>query len=172
MNAMRILVAVDDSDVSRRVARYVAQVVAGRTDVCVRLLSVLPPIPASLVEHGGARDPQREEQLEALMHAERDAFQQRFRDDAEMVFADIKGILRDGGVGDEIIETETFADRSHIVGEISQVVSDLLKVAETDGFGTIVIGRTRLSRWPDLFRHHVADDLVHRARVVSVWVVG
>ncbi len=172
MNANRILVAVDDSDVSRRVARYVAQVVAGRTDVCVRLLSILPPIPASLLEHGGADDAQKEEQIEALMHAEREAFQQRARDDAEVVFADIKDVLRDGGVPDEIIETETFADRIHIVGEINQVVSDLLEVAEADGFGTIVIGRTRLARWPDLFRHHVAEELVHRARDVSVWVVG
>jgi nucleotide-binding universal stress UspA family protein len=172
MNAKRVLVAVDDSDVSRRVAGYVAQVLAGRSDVCVRLLSILPPIPASLLKHDVAEDPQMEEQLEALMHAERDSFHQRARDDAEVVFAGIKDILRDGGVPGEIIETETFADRIRITDEINQVVSDLLDVAKTGSFGTIVIGRTRLSRWADLFRHHVAEELVHRARNVSVWVVG
>lgn len=59
-----------------------------------------------------------------------------------------------------------------VASYLAQVVSDVLNVAKTDRFGTIVIGRTRLARWPELFRHHVADELVHRAREVSVWVVA
>lgn len=172
MNPTRLLVAVDDSEVSRRVAAYVAHLVTGCRDCRVRLVHILPPVPPELLEHGGAGDAETERQLEERMHVEREGWIERAREDANRMFDSVRQILVDGGVPDEIIEIETFVDRIEILSEVDEVASDLLEVARSEDFGTIVIGRTHHSRWRELFRRHVSDELVRTAGEVTVWVVG
>ena len=53
----RMLVAVDDSDASRRTVSYVAAFLAGCADISVRLLHVLPHLPPKTLKWGGTADP-------------------------------------------------------------------------------------------------------------------
>ena len=59
--AMRILLAVDESENSRRVIQYVGSLWARRSDVVVTLFHVLKPMPRGLLEHGGSENPAAEE---------------------------------------------------------------------------------------------------------------
>jgi hypothetical protein len=54
---MRILLAVDESENSRRVARYVGSLLRQTPDVALALFHVLKPMPRELLEHGGSEDP-------------------------------------------------------------------------------------------------------------------
>ena len=66
----KILIAVNDTDASRKAVTYVARLMGGRADVHVRLFHVLPPTPPELLESGGTEDPNQEERLSAeLRHA-------------------------------------------------------------------------------------------------------
>ncbi|MBX3334092.1 MAG: STAS/SEC14 domain-containing protein [Nitrospira sp.] len=57
MRTDKFLIAVDESAASLKAVSYVSQILRGRTDVHVRLLRVLPPIPPGLLEFGGAEHP-------------------------------------------------------------------------------------------------------------------
>ena len=50
--------------------------------VRIRLFNVLPPVPASLLEHGGAEDPEKERLIGEQMHAEIDSFIEQARHEA------------------------------------------------------------------------------------------
>ena len=172
MAQRRILIGVDDSEASRRAVAYVGRMTAGMSDVRIRLFNVLPPVPGSLLEHGGAEDPEKERRIEEELHAEMDSFIERARQDAHELFDRMKAVLTEHGVRSDDIDTQTFVERIEIVGDIKEVVSDILEVAQADDFDTIVIGRGRLSRWREMFRHHVSDGLVRQGHDLCIWVVS
>lgn len=168
----RILIGVDDSEASERAVSYVADVVAGRREFQIRLFNVLPPLPPSLLHPDGAEDPKVKERLAAELRADKDRFFVEKQEETERVFSRLKRILEDAGVPPGTVQTQSMSDHSEVVSEFEEVVSDILEVANTEGFDTVVIGRGRLSRWQELFRHHVSTELTRRAQGLTVWVVG
>lgn len=70
MQNIKLLVVISESKASKRVVSYVAQIVGRRRGFKVCLAHTLPELPASLIEYGGARNPDDKEKLEAELHAE------------------------------------------------------------------------------------------------------
>ncbi|MEK6533127.1 MAG: universal stress protein, partial [Nitrospirota bacterium] len=71
---MRILLAVDESENSRRVARYVGSLLCRTPGVALTLFHVLKPMPRELLEHGGSEDPATEAQLSVQLRDEQEAW--------------------------------------------------------------------------------------------------
>ena len=51
------------------------------------------------------------------------------------------------------------------------LVEGLLQVARDQSCGTIIVGRSSLPWYRELFHHHPADELVHKAHGFTVWIV-
>ena len=61
------------------------------------------------------------------MHAESDSFVERARQDAHELFDRMKAVLTEHGVRSDDIDTQTFVERIEIIGDIKEVVSDILE---------------------------------------------
>lgn len=161
-----ILIAIDDSEASRRAVAYVARMMSGQTGLRIRLLHVLAPLPPRLVEYGRARGPKSAQGLDANdAHAEWIA---QGKDAARPVFARAKAILRKARIparalGTELVTSSTDQDLATII----------LEAARTSQCGTIVVGRETYAGLRELFqRHvHVADALIQKAQGLALWVV-
>jgi nucleotide-binding universal stress UspA family protein len=167
MNTVKkLLVAVDDSEASTRVAQYVAALVGKQGDFVVRLFHVLGPLAPGLLEAPGSENLQVEEKLEA---AEQDA-QARWLETAEQVaqqvFTKARTILREAGVPETVVETQ-FAPSVNR----HDITTDILEEARANHCETIVVGRASFSRLRDFFHHHVADELVQKGQGFTIWVV-
>ena len=65
-----LMLIVDGSPATRRAVDYVTKMVGCQRGLHVHLLHLLPPLPAELLEFGGAEDPQQERKLQAELHRE------------------------------------------------------------------------------------------------------
>jgi len=156
-----ILIAIDDSEASRRAVAYVARMMGGRKGFRIRLFHVLAPLPSMLVEIGGGEDRKREKPPRAEWVAQG-------KDAARPVFARAKAILRKARIpahalGTELVTLSTDQDLATII----------LEAARTSQCGTIVVGRETYAGLRELFqRHvHVADKLIQKAQGLALWVV-
>ena len=68
--AIRILLAVDESENSHRVVQYVGSLLGRIPDVVVTIFHVLKPMPRGLLEHGGSGNPVAEAQLSVQLRDE------------------------------------------------------------------------------------------------------
>lgn len=160
-----ILIAVDDSKAAEHTLRYVAGMMAGRSDVGVRLLHLLPPVPPDLLEHGGSEDPATERELNRQVRAARDAWIDTKKKEAEPVLENAKAILA-ASLPRDSITTECRASVDAVA-----VARDCMEAAADSGCGTIAIGRESLPWYRELFHTHACDELVKHAKGVTVWVV-
>ena len=78
--AVRILLAVDESDNSRRVVQYVGSLLSRTPDAVITLFHVLKPMPRRFLEHGGSENPAVEAQLSMQLRHEQDAWIQKERE--------------------------------------------------------------------------------------------
>src|SRR5690349_25089630 len=71
-DAMRILLAVDDSENSHRAVKYVGSLLRRTPDVAVTFFPVLKPMPRGLLEHGGSENPAVEAKMDQQLHNEQE----------------------------------------------------------------------------------------------------
>jgi nucleotide-binding universal stress UspA family protein len=159
----KMLVAVDDSDASRRALSYVASFLAGCADVSVRLFHVLPHLPPETLEWGGTTDPAKER---AFLAEKKAQFIAEAEKTAQPAVDHARRTLREAGVPEHAIETQFYPSVA-----TADVVDDILDVARQGGFGTVVVGRNSWPRLKEAFRHHICHELIKKGRGVSVWVV-
>jgi nucleotide-binding universal stress UspA family protein len=162
----KILIAVDDSEVSHQAVDYVAEMIGGRHGFHVCLFHVLPPFPPSLLEHGGSENPNVEEEIEARIRNKQDDWLEKAKRESQPMMDRAKAILHDARVPARAIKSRFYAP---ISGE--NLVSDILLQAQTDACDTIVVGRETFAGLQRVFRHHVADDLIRRGHNHTIWVV-
>lgn len=162
----KILIAVDDSEVSHRAVDYVAEMIGRRRGYAVYLFHVLPPFPPGLLEHGGSENPDTEKQLEEQMRDKQARWLAEAKRTSQSLLDKAKAILHDAGVPARAITSQFYAP---ISGE--NLISDILLTAQTDHCDTIVVGRETFSGLQRVFRHHVADDLIRRGHNHTIWVV-
>src|SRR3990172_4253402 len=150
-----ILIAIDDSEGSRRAVAYVARMMGGRKGFRIRLFHVLAPLPPRLVDFPVGEDP-------------RAAWVAQSEKAAQAVFARTKAILRKARIpahalGTELVTVSTDQDLATIIVE----------AARASQCGTIVVGRETYAGLRELFqRHvHVADELIQKAQGLALWVV-
>lgn len=159
----RILVAVDDSDASRRAVAYTAGLLSGCTDVSVRLLRVLPHLPPETLEWGGTEPPAREREL---LGRERAQFVAQAEATAQPMVLQMKEMLLESGIPEHAVEMQFYPSVA-----TADIVDDILDVARQEDFDTVVVGRSSWARLREVFRHHVCHELVKKAHCVAVWVI-
>ena len=156
---MRVLLAIDGSPASSKAVEYVAGWAGGR-NVPVRIVHVLPPVPAALQrapEHARVGDD---------ASPEGDPWVSRSKQEALPDLEHAAARLASAGVDANGLERSFLS-----VHRDGSAVSGLLDVAREHGCETIVVGRTTLPWHRELFHHHFADELVRKAEGFTVWVV-
>jgi len=167
MDARRnILIAVDDSEATKRAITYVATMLGGEKDFHIHLMHRLPSYPPELLEFGGTENPELEKEKEAEIRNLQAKWLKEAEKAAKIVFDSAKGVLRQAGVPMRMVNTHCC---SAAPGE--NLVTDILEDATTHACSTIVIGRESFSGLKRLYKHHVADELVRRGQGLTIWVV-
>lgn len=159
---MRILLAVDESENSRRAARYVGSLLHRTPDVALTLFHVLKPMPRELLEHGGSEDPATEAQLGVQLRDEQEAW---IRKEGEAECHILKQAC-------ETLHQSGF-DTSRVTltyGHEDDIARNILEEARIGRHETIVVGRHGASRVKRVFGG-VTDQLLRDAKGVAIWVV-
>lgn len=160
---MRILLAVDESESSHRIARYVGSLLGRTPDVALTLFHVLKPMPRELLEHGGSEDPAAEAQLSVQLHDEQEAWIRKERESECHVLKKVCETLTQSGF-----------DRSRVAlryGHEDDIARNILEEARTGYHDTIVVGRHGTSRIKRIFGGGVTDQLLRDAKGFAIWVV-
>jgi nucleotide-binding universal stress UspA family protein len=163
----RILVAVDGSDAGRRALEYVAEIAGARPGTTIRLLHLLPPIPPSLLEHGGAEEPRAEEALdEELREGQRRWLEERQRA-AQLLLDEAQRVVEAHGTAVARIEREC---RPCVGG--NAVARECLEAARESGCSTVALARQTMPWYRELLHQHQGDAAVRHGRGLAVWVIG
>ncbi|MFO7892394.1 MAG: universal stress protein [Longimicrobiales bacterium] len=146
----RLLVAVDESENSRRAVEYVGRWVACYEAARVMLAHVVKEPSEDVL-------PDRDE---------RESQVRRARDAAEQLLADIRATLEDEGVEAERIATKVLSCRPP-----DTVVDALLAEKDSGDYDTIVVGRRGASKKEEYIFGSVTMGLIREVSTISVWVV-
>lgn len=162
----KFLIAVEESASSLKAVTYVSQILRGRTDVHVRLLHVLPPIPPELLEFGGAEHPQTEQQLSGELRQNQARWIETAKGNAQSSIDKALAILLEGGLSPHEVST-TFSSPIHR----PDVAQEILEVAQAWNCGTLVVGRHTRSWIREIRSSHVGEELVRKGQGFAIWVV-
>jgi nucleotide-binding universal stress UspA family protein len=160
---MRILLAVDESENSRRAVKYVGSLLRRTPDVAVTLFHVLKPMPRELLEHGGSEDPAVEVQLEQQLRNEQEVWIRKEGESESQVLNEACETLTQSGF-----------ERSQVafkIGHEEDIARNILEEAQSGKHETIVVGRHGTSRIKRLFGGGVTDQLLREAKGFAIWVV-
>ena len=163
LTAMRILLAVDESENSHRVVQYVGSLLGRTPDVVITLFHVLKPMPRGLLEHGGSENPAAETQLGVQLRDEQEAWIRKEGESESQVLNKACETLTQSGF-----------DRSQVafkIGHEEDIARNILEEARDGKHETIVVGRHGTSRIKRLFGGGVTDQLLRDAKGFVIWVV-
>lgn len=160
---MRILLAVDESENSRRVVRYVGSLLRGTSDVAVTLFHVLKPMPRELLEHGGSENPAVEAQLSMQLRDEQEAWIRKEGEAECHILKQACESLNQSGFDTDRVTLK--------FGHEDDVANNILEEARIGQHETIVVGRHGTSRVKRLFGGRVTDQLLRDAKGFALWVV-
>lgn len=145
-----ILIAIDDSDTSRRAVLYVADFLGGSPGFRVTLFHV-----AQLPQEEFFGSP-----------GERDAFRAAREAEGRALLGRCRDMLVQGGFPEEKVGTALLASDAEPVAEV------ILREQQRLGSCTVVVGRRGdRNRQADLLFGSVSSGIVRRARGCSVWIV-
>ena len=162
-DAIRILVAIDESENSHRVVQYVGSLLGRIPDVVITLFHVLKPMPRRLLEHGGSENPAIEAHLSVQLRDEQEAWIRKEREAECHVLKKACETLAQSGF-----------DMSHVAvkyGSGDNIARNILEEGHCGHHDTIVVGRQGTSRIKQLFGGGVTDQLLRDAKGFAIWVV-
>jgi nucleotide-binding universal stress UspA family protein len=162
----KLLVVLDDSVASRRALKYVGKFVGRRKGFRICLLHVLPPLPADLLEHGGAENPSEEAQLGTDQKNEQHRWISAAKQASQKGLDGARAILQTAG-----IPAGTVKALSYEPGENQDAADVILEIARGSHCRTIVVGRQSVSWFQKLFSEQLADELHRRSKELSVWAI-
>ena len=160
---MCILLAVDESENSHRVVRYVGSLLRRTPDVAVTLFHVLKPMPRELLEHGGSENPAAEAKLGVQLRDEQEAWIRKERESECHVLKKACETLTQSG-----FDTGRVALK---FGHEDDIARNILEEARSGRHETIVVGRHGTSRIKRIFGGGVTDQLLRDAKGFAIWVV-
>ena len=160
---MRILLAVDESETSHRVVRYVGSLLGRTPHVVVTVFHVLKPMPRELLEHGGSENPAAEEELSVQLRNDQDAWIRKERESECHVLKKACEMLIEAG-----FDTSYLAVK---YGHEDDIARNILEEARSGCYETIVVGRQGTSRIKQIFGGGVTDQLLRDAKGFAIWVV-
>jgi nucleotide-binding universal stress UspA family protein len=144
-----LLLAVDDSEGSRRAVMYVADFFGGFADLFVTLLSILPEPPEDLFRTDGER-------REALLRESRSR---------EALLGEYRRLLAAGGIRDDRIATRLSVRRC------ASLADAILEEQEQLRCCIVVVGRRGLSRHEEFLFGSTSNRILHRAQRCAVLIV-
>ncbi|MDO9116405.1 MAG: universal stress protein [Nitrospira sp.] len=159
---MRFLLAVDESENSHRVARYVGSLLRRTPDVALTLFHVLKPMPRELLEHGGSEDPATEAQLGVQLRGEQEAWIRKEGDAECHILKQACETLNQSGFDPGRVTLK--------YGHEDDIARNILEEARIGHHETIVVGRHGMSRSKRVFGG-VTDQLLRDAKGFAIWVV-
>lgn len=163
--AQEVLIAVDASEASELAVQYVGRLLR-ESDLRIRLLNVLPPIPPSIMEAPGSMDPGELVEMAGLAdRAERQWTEERVRE-VTPTLEKLRQVLLDAGIAGERVILDWFAPEPE-----EAVPQAVLKVADECKCETVVVGHHALPWYRELFRRHVGEQLVRHAQGHAILVV-
>ena len=162
----RLMIVVDESPVSKRAIEYVGNVVSRRRGFHVCLVHTLPSVPPELLEFGGAENPAEEKRLDKNLKISQQQWISKVRKKAKHALDQASVILRNAGLSARILETKLLDPRDK-----RNTVDEILQLARTCGCSTIVLGRESLSWLRELVQGDVVENVVRRAKGLTIWVV-
>lgn len=145
----RLLLAVDESDSSRRAVMYVADFFGDYKDIAVTLFSILPEPAEDFL-------PSDEERRQWLDEKRRSR---------EAVLADYGEILVGGGIRADRIETRLVIRRCPSLGDAILEAQDALRCC------IVVLGRRGLSHQEEFIFGSTTSRILHHARHCAIMVV-
>jgi len=144
-----ILLAVDDSENSRRAVHYTAYLLGGMDGVRATILHVIP-----LPEEDFFPD-----------EAEKNQWLGQYRQRIEAVIEEYRQILIESGFTADAVETRIPLRNCPSMAEC------ILHERNVGGYTTIVVGRQGLSRKEEFLFGSISSKIVSHARQCTVWVV-
>ena len=144
-----ILIAVDDSDNSRRAVSYVAQLLGGNSEFKVTVLHVVPEV---------------EEDYFAT-DSEKDAWLKQYKEKVDTMLEEYRQILLQGGFDEGQVAVRSPLRYCPSMAECILAERDELE------YDTIVVGRQGLSRKEEFLFGSISSKIVTHAKNCTVWVV-
>jgi nucleotide-binding universal stress UspA family protein len=144
-----IMLALDDSENSRRAVAYTAHLVGGLEGIRLTLLHVIP-----VPEEDFFPD-----------EAQRDQWLKQYREKIEAVLEEYRQMLMAAGFREEVLKTLTPLRHCPSMAEC------ILSERNEGRYGTIVVGRQGLSRKEEFLFGSISSKIVNHARQCTVWVV-
>jgi nucleotide-binding universal stress UspA family protein len=145
----QLLIAVDESESSRRAVMYVADLVGGFPGFTVRLISIIP-------------DPE-EDFYDS--EAELNAWVKRKLDKANDMLENYKQILMQSGFPEDKVRIMS------CVGETTSLADAILETRCDMTCCTVVVGRHHKTKAEEFLFGSISSKLVHEAKGCAVWVV-
>lgn len=144
-----LLLAVDETDSSRRAVMFVADFFGGYRELVVTLVTILPEPPEDLFRTVGARQTWLDEQ-------------RRSRED---LCGGYRRLLSGGGIREDRIDTRI------VVRHCSSIGDAILEEQERLRCCIVVVGRRKISRHEEFMFGSTSNRILHRASACAVLVV-
>lgn len=161
-----LFIAVDASPASARAVNYVAGFLCGHSGFRITLVHIPPPFPPELLEHGGAENPAKEEELQTELRDQQRQWTLAAKKSVEKSLKNAQSILREAGITEECIRI-LFCEPC----EVPDAADSILNMARECNCRTIVIGRELSYRFHELFGQELAQELLRRGKGFSIWVI-
>jgi len=162
----RVMVIVDESPAAIRAVDYVTRMIGCQRGFHVYLLHLLPPLPAELLEFGGAEDPRKEQALQAELHRDQQAWIASVKDPARPALSYAMEALRQVGLFTYEIEvacSDPLDDRDPTRAILNQ--------ARGKRCQTIVVGSDSHRWFRKLTGKPLTEHLLRHVSEITVWVV-
>ena len=158
----RVLVAIDGSKASERAVSYVGDLLSGTSACRVRLFHVVEPIGPSwasvhgdLTTESGA--PEGDPRTQLIEEAKRRA---------GPVLERMVEVLTRAGIERDCVESSWFT-----AAREDSLSREVLELAREQGYRTLVVGRTALPWYREIFRRHLGERLVKEGEGLTIWIV-
>jgi nucleotide-binding universal stress UspA family protein len=163
-NNRRILVAVDDSDASRRAVDYVAEIVGNRPGFHIGLFHVESS--PGMLEWGGSEDPALEHKVESERARAYRGMEEKANEKGQALLHEFQKILKDKSIDVALqpIELDEPLSRRNIA-------RDILRTARERDYATVVVGRHAFAGWKRFFEHHIGEEMIRHGDGITTWVV-
>lgn len=146
----KILLCVDESENAERAVHYVGRFLQGASGYEITLLNIVDDPPEDVF---------KDEQ-------DRTAFLEKKKAAAEETLETARGVLLGYGFDEGSIRTQTY------VRACANMAQCILNHQETEGFGTVVVGRRGLSKSEEFLFGSISNKIIHYTRNCTVWVVN
>lgn len=164
MDFKKVLIAVDGSENSLRAVSYTVGFLSERPDYIVQLVYI-------------ERLPERD------FFPDEDAWKTQCREHSSAMrsfMQEARSVLESGGLSPDNISIK-YVDSCVAPGAPSQddgcsfgrnIALEILEIAQSGRFGTLVIGRRGVSKAEEFLFGSVSNKLIHHAKGCTVWVVS